>query len=99
MHAAPVRGSLKTPADVKVRRWGESEAVAYSGANAKTHIISEAAAHILLLAAGEGLDEAALARAFWADDAADVATTPEDQLLFRDSVDALLAVGLLTRPA
>lgn len=97
MDTAPACGSLWTPPDVKVRRWGESEAVAYSGANAKTHVVSEAAAHILMLAAGKGLSEIELARAFWADDAADTVPSPQDEGLYSDTVQGLLGVGLLKR--
>jgi hypothetical protein len=92
-----VRGALWSPPDVRVKRWGEGEAVAYSGTHAKTHVISEAAAHILDLAAGPGLDESELARIFWSDDVADAATTAEDRTLLRTTVDGLLQAGLLNR--
>ena len=96
--AAP-RGVLCTSPDVQVKRWGESEAVAYSGANAKTHVVSEAAAPILMLAAGQGLAEAELALTFWADESPEAAVAAEDQALLRDTVDGLLAAGLLKRRA
>jgi hypothetical protein len=73
--------------------------VAYSGTHGKTHVISEAAAHILDLTAGPGLDESELARIFWADDLADTPATAEDRSLLRSTVDGLLQAGLLNRQA
>jgi hypothetical protein len=82
-----------------VKSWGEAEAVAYSGTHAKTHVISEAAAHILALAAGPGLDDIELNRLFESDDAADAVTATEDRSLLRNTVDGLLGAGLLNRRA
>jgi hypothetical protein len=96
---APPRGAIWSPPDVCVKSWGEGEAVAYSGTNAKTHVISEAAAHILALAAGQGLEEDELTRLFWSDEAADDISTTEDRSLLRNTVDGLLGAGLLNRRA
>jgi hypothetical protein len=93
------RGALWTPPDVQVKRWGEGEAVAYSSDNAKTHIISEAAAHLLGLASGPGLTQDELVRIFCSDDGSEIQAQSEataaDLGLLHDTVNGLLVAGLL----
>jgi hypothetical protein len=82
---------------VLVRDWGEDEAVAYAGSSARTHIVSEAAAHILKLSIGPGCEEASLGRSFWGDGVGDSAPTDPEIAMLRETVEGLVAVGLLKR--
>jgi hypothetical protein len=77
--------------------WGEDEAVAYAGSSARTHIVSEAAAHILKLASGPGCEEACLGQGFWGDGIGDSSPTDPEIAVVRETVEGLVAVGLLKR--